>query len=230
MQHKDYLQYKKTIERHCAELPKGLQCPLMYEAHRWGVSRFAWSIMTVANATEILQLLFKQRSFDMIVSMGAGAGYVEHTFRQAAQELEQPLQVLAFDDNPPRNCHVEVSKGSPSAIATLGDQSGSILLLCWPPFGDAHTTSTMASDATTAFVAQGGKYMIYIGDVHATGDCKFHELLWSNWELYPETQWFQPLEVWVPESMGLLYGGYDSIGVYKLRDKPLPPPSTTSTS
>ena len=53
------------------------------------------SIMTVANATEILQLLFKQRSFDMIVSMGAGAGYVEHTFRQAAQELEQPLQVRA---------------------------------------------------------------------------------------------------------------------------------------
>ena len=137
--------------------------------------------------------------------------------------MGQPLTVRAYDAEPPRHpCHVPVQKGGPEMLAETGPFADDALLLCWPPFGGAgEGQSTMAYDACTRFAAHGGRFLIYVGDVHATGDVRFHDLLHTHWRLYDETQWFSPPEVWVPARMGLVYGGHDSIGVYRLRDEPL---------
>ena len=71
------------------------------------------------------------------------------------------------------------------------------------------------------FAQCGGRYLVYIGDVTATGDWLFHEMLYSEWELFQDIFNFTPIENWVPKEMGMLYAGCDSVGVYKMRDQPL---------
>eukprot|EP01010_Urceolus_cornutus_P004836 NODE_795_length_1336_cov_259.575758_g603_i0.p1 GENE.NODE_795_length_1336_cov_259.575758_g603_i0~~NODE_795_length_1336_cov_259.575758_g603_i0.p1 ORF type:complete len:379 (-),score=87.70 NODE_795_length_1336_cov_259.575758_g603_i0:132-1268(-) len=220
----DYVGYKQAIDGYCARLPPVIQIPFKYEAHRWGVSRFAWSIFGAENAKQILDLLRKQEGGELtgMISMGAGTGYVEFVIQRSVEEMDWHIDINAFDENPPKHCHFPVQKGTVEQISEQTDLSSSFLLLCWPPFGGKEENqSTMGSDALAAFTSRGGKFLVYIGDPHATGDWRFHEDLWKYWKLHSEVEWFTPLMTWVPQHMGLIYGGQDSIGVYSLRAVPL---------
>ncbi len=41
------------------------------------------------------------------------------------------------------------------------------------------------------------------GGIGPPGDCRFHELLWTHWELLHEVQQFTPLEVPASQSFGM---------------------------
>ena len=152
----DYLAFRRQVCECRGRLPALLQIPFTYEAHKWATARFAWTLCGPTQATQVLELLFRQQPFQRVLSMGAGTGYVEHVFNGASQSMRRPLEFLAFDQTPvgPGDYSVKVQRGGPEAFARLGDLSLSILLLCWPPFGSQQNKeSTMASDCLKVFHA-----------------------------------------------------------------------------
>eukprot|EP01064_Diplonema_japonicum_P015312 TRINITY_DN2302_c1_g1_i1.p1 TRINITY_DN2302_c1_g1~~TRINITY_DN2302_c1_g1_i1.p1 ORF type:complete len:351 (+),score=85.01 TRINITY_DN2302_c1_g1_i1:37-1089(+) len=226
----DYVEFKKKVDAYHARLPSILQVPFMYEAHRWATSRFAWSLTGPENAKEVLELVFEdsKKECKRMFSMGSGTGYIEHVFVNTSKEMGKELEVHAFDVLKVKDkdkyitFDVTVKEGDVNNLAEYGDMSDAVLLLCWPPFGSQRgEESTMAHDCIKQYAKQGGRQLIYIGDVNATGDWRYHDHLASNWEILPKTFDFKKLNAWVPQQMGLIYAGNDSIGVYRLREKPL---------
>ncbi|KAJ9462141.1 hypothetical protein DIPPA_14870 [Diplonema papillatum] len=224
----DYQAFKRAVDLYYRRLPAILQPAFMYEAHRWATRGYAWSLTYPENAEAILKVLFAKGDFKRIFSMGSGSGYIEHTFLNAGSKLDHPLEVHAFDAMDPkptdRRIHfdVVVEQGDVSSLKEYGDMTNSLLLLCWPPFGSqVREESTMAFDCIREFEEQNGEYLIYIGDVNATGDWRFHDRMASHWEILKETFELAKLEVWVPQQMGLVYAGNDSVGIYKKRETPL---------
>eukprot|EP01063_Lacrimia_lanifica_P020559 TRINITY_DN27855_c0_g1_i1.p1 TRINITY_DN27855_c0_g1~~TRINITY_DN27855_c0_g1_i1.p1 ORF type:complete len:352 (+),score=105.78 TRINITY_DN27855_c0_g1_i1:91-1146(+) len=223
----DYMEYRRQIVAYHSRLPHILMAPFMYEAHRWATSRYAWSLTGPQHAEAMLSIMFdKQPKSKRMFSMGSGTGYIEHVFHNAAKGLGKALAINAYDRQDPIRRRikfdVEVQQGDVSNLKAFGDMSDAILMLCWPPFGSQQgEESTMAFDAVNQFAEQGGQQLIYIGDVNATGDWRFHEKLASHWKLHEETFQLPKLDVWVPQHMGLIYAGFDSIGLYSIRDVPL---------
>ena len=171
----DYMEFKRQVDGRYRRLPAILHAPFMYEAHRWATSRYAWSLTGPDNAREMLEAAFKyKKQCSKIVSMGAGTGYIEHVFFHAAKELSHEVKVYAYDAMPQKKIGVkfdiEVEMGDVDSLAAFGDMSEDILLLCWPPFGSkVREESQMAYDTILKFAQQGGDFLIYVGDVNATG-------------------------------------------------------------
>lgn len=231
----DYLQFKRLIDKHAKALPPILHVPWYYEAHRWATSRFAWSLTGPDTATAVLSVLFSEvPDCATLISVGSGTGYTESVFLQASRQMQHELEVHAYDLTPQRDPHqriafeVEVAVASSENMRSLGDLSRAVLLLCWPPFGSSSgEQSTMGFDTLNLFSELGGRYLIYIGDVNATGDWRYHELLASQWRPLEGSFELPPLEVWEPKKMGLIYAGNDTVAVYARRAEPVqlrPPP------
>ena len=242
----DYVGYKRLVDTCCRRLPTIVQPAFMYEAHRWATSRYAWSLAGPENAREMLGVTFRHKPrCSRILSMGAGTGYIEHVFLHAARDVGKPVDVRAYDLMPQKRVgaidfDVKVQMGGVDSLQAFGDLSEDVLLLCWPPFGSkVGEESRMAYDTVLQFEKQGGNFLVYIGDVNATGmdkaskkgpiairtfpsgDWRFHDHLASHWESLPETLELTKLDVWVPQKMGLIYAGNDSAGLYRKRDVPL---------
>eukprot|EP01061_Rhynchopus_euleeides_P045989 TRINITY_DN8550_c0_g1_i1.p1 TRINITY_DN8550_c0_g1~~TRINITY_DN8550_c0_g1_i1.p1 ORF type:complete len:346 (+),score=81.74 TRINITY_DN8550_c0_g1_i1:45-1082(+) len=234
----NYMEYKRLIDAHYRRLPAVLHVAFMYEAHRWATSRYAWSLTGPDNANEILDLVFKFKpQCNRMMSMGSGTGYIEHVFLHSSRDIGRELEIHAYDAMPQKKVGVEfdvpVKMGDVSSLTAHGDMSNTVLLLCWPPFGSkVREESRMAFDTVLKFTEQGGDFLVYIGDVNATGDWRYHDHLASHWELLKETFDLKKVDVWVPQQMGLIYAGNDTIGIYRKRDVPLKiePPQWTVTA
>jgi hypothetical protein len=123
-----------------------------------------------------------------IVELGAGRGY------WAAQLSGAGLVVDAYDLQPPDRA--QNPSFLPAAGQTrmwhqvgglhefterLGDRSGFVLFLCWPPgWGN-----TMASDALAKFEEAGGGRVIYVGEPKGgmAGSDAFFDALSARWKL-----------------------------------------------
>nr|CCC95390.1 unnamed protein product [Trypanosoma congolense IL3000] len=247
----DYQIFKDEIDRCRRELPDILKVPLTYEAHRIASTAYAWSLVSPKQVKDALDAAYKVHpEIECVVSVGSGGGYVEHIFNRVANGVaakpkppdpslgvssfegvlasfypEKRLPIYAFDDIA-LNCpySVSVSLGGPVMLLSLRCPT-SILLLCWPPFGSPEgEQSSMGFEALEYFTSAGGQVVIYIGDVASTGDWRFHELLHTHYKLVKGYPVRREVRRWCPQDMGLLYAGNDTIGVYKVREKPLPPP------
>ena len=200
----DYTEFRRRVKSYHKRLPMVVQIPFMYEAHRWATSRYAWSLINKDTFNEIFEILFKyQPDCKRMVSVGSGTGYVEHVAYHSAKEMGRELDMQAFDvliqNGEGRiNFDVKVQVGGVESLEKLGDMSETVLLLCWPPFGSQRgEESQMAFDTIRLYESMGGKYLVYVGDVNATGDWRFHDRLASHWGILEETYEFSPLDVWV---------------------------------
>lgn len=131
---------------------------------------------------------------------------------------ERVVPIFAFDELIRRyEYSVHVSVGGPFSVLSL-DCENSVLLLCWPPFGSyAEEQSSMGYEALEYFHQRGGKVLIFIGDVSATGDWRFHEMRDKYFKLAREYSVRREVKRWIPQEMGQIYAGNDTIGVYERR-------------
>eukprot|EP00760_Papus_ankaliazontas_P018424 PhM_4_TR17483/c0_g1_i3/m.96804 len=240
----DYAAYKARIDELCSEksgLPPEYRVPVKYEAHRWGTSRFGWSLFGPRNVQDVLKYIFNvmrqrpqnsestfepKQKLHRILSMGAGRGYTEHLFAAAlaAHKSFGISEVLAYDTqvNVPRQIrfNVPVKYGTPETLRDFGSLKDTVLLLVWPPFGSkVNEESRMGYDTLVNFAVRDGRVLIYVGDPSATGDWRFHELLMSSW--IREEAFRSDVPVWVPQEMGLLFAGSDQVAIYTRRAQPL---------
>ncbi|WP_405161907.1 hypothetical protein OG203_37225 [Nocardia sp. NBC_01499] len=121
-----------------------------------------------------------------VLELGAGRGY------WAGQLARIGVEVAAFDSEPPDragNVSFPEASGQLDVWHHVGglaefaaeEQSGCVLLLCWPPgWGDP-----MASKALHAFEEAGGERLIYLGEPKGgkTGDDAFFDHLDATWHL-----------------------------------------------
>jgi hypothetical protein len=245
---KDHQAYKKLIDKLRSSLPHMVRIPLSFEAHRLASTYFGWSLVGPEEAAEALTAAICETPLpkaSTIVSMGSGTGYIEHVFAEAikllpkrkstcpktGKELDdgvpvlsearaQSFSVMAFDEILRESkFSVPVQMGTPDTINCLPDVKNTILLLCWPPFGSpGGPAATMGHDALRRFFDLGGKSVIYIGDVASTGDYDFHVLLQEAFRPCPSYRTRHDVTRWIPQEMGLVYAGNDTIGVYKKRE------------
>jgi hypothetical protein len=221
----NYNSFKERIDEFRRRAPNSIKVPISFEAHRFGTMHFGWSLFSLTDATHVLEALYKYNpSLGGFVSIGAGTGYTEHLLRKASENMQldslKKLTFFAFDERLPKEPRfgVAVSYGTPEILRSFRDLRDTTLLLCWPPFSSKDDElSTMASDALTIFVEQGGRSLVYIGDGASTGDWKFHELLTEHWKPLPGYRFRRELRRWIPQEMGLVYAGNDTVGVYSLR-------------
>ncbi|PWV05892.1 hypothetical protein C3747_123g86 [Trypanosoma cruzi] len=247
----DYQTYKTVIDRYREAIPDILKIPLTYEAHRIASMAFAWSLVSPKCVKDALDAAYRALpEMSALVSIGSGTGYIEHIFNRVANGVaavpkdpdlslgpssfegvhasfypHKKLPIFAFDEVA-LNCpySVAVSLGGPASLLSL-KCSTSVLLLCWPPFGSPQEEqSSMGFEALEYFTQAGGQIVIYIGDVASTGDWRFHELLYTHYKLLKDYPVRRELRRWYPQEMGLIYAGNDTIGVYKVRNQPLPSP------
>ncbi|EPY35610.1 hypothetical protein STCU_01064 [Strigomonas culicis] len=189
---------------------------------------------------------------EAVVSVGSGTGYIEHVFNRILHKVimrpewevdrarhpvssfdgvravlgagaPASLPFFAFDELALRTTYsVHVCLGGPLVMLSLNCPK-TALLLCWPPFGSPQEEqSSMAFEALEYFTHNGGRVVIYIGDVASTGDWRFHQLLYSHYRLVKDYSVRRELRRWSPQEMGLVYAGNDTIGVYRRRDAPNP--------
>jgi hypothetical protein len=130
------------------------------------------------------------------------------------------FSILAFDEILRESrFSVPVQLGTPDVINCLPDPTRTVLLLCWPPFGSPNGPhATMGYDVLRRFVDLGGRSVIYIGDVASTGDYDFHVLLQEAFRPVASYRTRHELPRWMPQEMGLVYAGNDTIGVYCRRE------------
>ena len=246
----DYQLYKTEVDRYRAQLPDLFKIPLTYEAHRVANVVFAWSLVSPAHVRDAMNTVVREfPELEAIVSMGSGAGYIEHIFNRVMHNVplreewevdrrrfpttafdnvrcdfygKRVIPIFAFDALALQGTYsVHVSMGGPVALYSL-DCRKSALLLCWPPFGSREREeSSMGFEALEYYTRQGGTALIYIGDTAATGDWRFHMLLKTHYKLVRAYPVRRELRRWCPQEMGFVYGGNDTIGVYRLRDVPL---------
>lgn len=129
------------------------------------------------------------------------------------------LAFFAFDEIiRPARYSVSVNYGEPHVLLSM-DCTRSALLLCWPPFGSPEEEqSSMGFEALRHYTKQGGRAVIYVGDVSSTGDWRFHSLLAQQYVLCPSYIVRKEVRRWCPQDMGLVYAGCDTIAVYVRRD------------
>lgn len=135
------------------------------------------------------------------------------------------LEVIAFDNLSVLKDYysVNVCVGDPLSVVSQSNCSDTVLLLCWPPFGSPQEEqSSMGYETLEHFRFCGGRLVIYIGDVASTGDWRFHRQLYMYYKLVRDYPVRRELRRWLPQEMGLVYAGNDTIGVYELRQTPLP--------
>lgn len=132
--------------------------------------KYAWSL-----PTEDLALLIKKHLPEgyKIIEIGAGTGYFGWFLSQ------YDIDVKCYDIQPYHNSHCdnkwfEIESADEFISADYSDRA---LMLCWPPY-----SSPMAYNALNAYK---GDYVIYIGegDGGCTGDDKFHDMLYENWDV-----------------------------------------------
>ncbi|KAH9586140.1 hypothetical protein LSM04_004847 [Trypanosoma melophagium] len=247
----DYQVFKNLIDEYRDILPDILKVPLTYEAHRMASSVFAWSLVSPKHVKDALDAAYRTLpEMSCLVSIGSGAGYIEHVFNRVANGVPavpkgpdaslgpssfdnvnasfypgKKLPIYAFDEVA-LNCpySVAVSLGGPASLLSLHCPSA-VLLLCWPPFGSPQEEqSSMGFEALEYFTQAGGRILIYIGDVASTGDWRFHEYLYTHYKLVKGYPVRREVRRWCPQEMGLVYAGNDTIGVYELREQPLSSP------
>lgn len=81
----DYQLYKTKVEEYRRQVPDLLKIPLSYEAHRIATTVFAWSLVGPEDAKLALDVaLLHHPELELVVSLGAGTGYVEHVFNRVA--------------------------------------------------------------------------------------------------------------------------------------------------
>lgn len=240
----DHLAYKDLIDRLRAEVvPHMVRIPLLFEAHRLASTYFAWSLFGPTEAQTALTAAITETPLldaTCLISMGSGTGYIEHVFAEAlknmllnhnssnnntssklSKDVLQSFSVLAFDEIlRTSRFSVPVQYGTPDAINCLPDPTKSILLLSWPPFGTpGGPQATMGHDVLKRYVELGGQCVIYIGDVASTGDYDFHCLLQQTFRPVPSYRTRHDVRRWVPQEMGLVFAGNDTVGVYKRRQE-----------
>ncbi|KEG14104.1 hypothetical protein DQ04_00621130 [Trypanosoma grayi] len=247
----DYQLFKSEIDRYREAFPDILKVPLTYEAHRIASTAFAWSLVSPKQVKDALDAAYRALpDLSCLVSIGSGAGYIEHIFNRVANGVGaasngpdvalgpssfegvyasfypgKKLPIYAFDEVA-LSCpySVVVSLGGPASLLSLHCPTA-ILLLCWPPFGSPQEEqSSMGFEALEYFTQAGGRIVIYIGDTASTGDWRFHELLYTHYKLLKEYGVRREVRRWCPQEMGLIYAGNDTIGVYEARSQPLSPP------
>jgi len=236
----DHIAYKNLIDKLRSELPHTIRIPLSFEGHRLASTYFGWSLVGPEEAAEAMQAAITETPMPQastLISMGSGTGYIEHVFANAISNVLPTLKdpktgapviseanaksfsVLAFDEILRESRFtVPVQMGTPDVMNSLPDPKNSILLLCWPPFGSpGGPQATMGYDALRRYVDLGGECVIYIGDVASTGDYDFHVLLQEQFRPCPAYRTRHDVRRWIPQEMGLVYAGNDTIGVYKKR-------------
>lgn len=243
---KDHVAYKLLIDQLRSALPHMVRIPLSFEAHRLASTYFGWSLVGPDEAAEALAAAICETPLaeaSTLISMGSGTGYIEHVFAEslkllpkrtkkssaaAAHASLEPVlteaqadsfSVLAFDEIlRDSRFSVPVQIGNPDVINSLPDPKNTILLLCWPPFGSpGGPQATMGYDVLRRFLELGGQSVIYIGDVASTGDFDFHILLQEAFKPVPSYRTRHDVRRWIPQEMGLVYAGNDTIGVYRKR-------------
>lgn len=129
---------------------------------------FAWSIPSDEIGPAILH------HTTQVVEIGAGTGYWAWFLSQYG------IDVQAYDANPYLNrwhqndvCWFPIEQGGASKAGRHPDRA---LLLCWPPYN-----TPMAYYALKAYK---GDTVIYVGEGSGgcTGDDRFHDLLYAEWE------------------------------------------------
>ena len=145
--------------------------------------------------------------------------------------------------------YLPLQYGTPETITqSFPSTARSILLLVWPPIGHLlpdgspapqpnTTPNPMASDALRRFVANGGRFLVYIGEKlqgGCTGDPEFHRMLQDgNWALLNEDRNGNStisMDKWCPHADAAASGanfisgvsGNDNIWVYFLKSPPRP--------
>ncbi|KAG5500411.1 hypothetical protein JKF63_03504 [Porcisia hertigi] len=246
----DYQLYKTEVDRYRLQLPDLFKIPLSYEAHRVANIVFAWSLITPLDARDAMNSVVQEfPDVESIISIGSGAGYIEHIFNRVMHEVplreewavdrsrfrrtsfdhvrcdfygKRIIPIFAFDALALQKTYsVHVSIGGPISLYSLNCKN-SVLLLCWPPFGSREREeSSMGFEALEYYTRGGGTMLIYVGDTAATGDWRFHMLLKSHYKLVRDYPVRRELRRWHPQEMGFVYAGNDTIGVYRLRDTPL---------
>lgn len=246
----DYQLFKSEVDRYRALLPDIFKIPLTYEAHRVANVLFAWSLLSPIHARDAMDVVVRLLpNIQSMISIGSGAGYIEHVFNRVMHPValheewqvdherfskssfdgvqcsfygRRTIPIYAFDELALRGTYsVHVSIGGPLSAFSLNCRE-SVLLLCWPPFGSRENEeSSMGLEALEYFMQGHGSVVIYIGDVAATGDWRFHMLLASHFKLVRDYQVRRELRRWCPQEMGFVYGGNDTIGVYERRETPL---------
>lgn len=245
----DYQLYKSEVDRYRSQLPDLFKIPLTFEAHRVANIVFAWSLISPEHARDVMDtVVLEFPEVESIVSVGSGAGYIEHVFNRVMHQVplreewavdrrrfprtsfdhvrcsfygQRTIPIFAFDALALQGTYsVHVSMGGPISLYSL-DCKHAVLLLCWPPFGSREREeSSMGFEALEYFTREGGTMLIYVGDTAATGDWRFHMLLKSHYKLVQEYPVRRELRRWCPQEMGFVYGGNDTVGVYRLRDVP----------
>lgn len=156
------------------------------------------------------------KSLDVVSALQSSyEGMVSSSYAGAGRRLA----FFAFDEIiRPARYSVSVNYGEPHVLLSL-DCTRAALLLCWPPFGSPEEEqSSMGFEALRHYTAQGGRAVIYVGDVSSTGDWRFHSLLAQQYTLCPSYVVRKEVRRWCPQDMGLVYAGCDSIAVYVRRD------------
>ncbi|KAK7200987.1 hypothetical protein NESM_000158100 [Novymonas esmeraldas] len=246
----DYQLYKTEVDRYRCQLPDLFKIPLTFEAHRVASIVFAWSLVSPAQARDAMNAVVRALpDVESIVSIGSGAGYIEHVFNRVMHPVplreewavdrwrfpstsfdhvrcdffgKRVIPLFAFDSLALRGTYsVHVSMGGPISLYSLRCRHA-VLLLCWPPFGSREREeSSMGFEALEYFTREGGTMLIYVGDTAATGDWRFHMLLKTHYRLVQDYPVRREVRRWCPQEMGFVYGGNDTIGVYRLRETPL---------
>lgn len=214
----DYQQYKTLVDDYRQKIPNSLRIPFTKEAHRIGCSKFAWSLVNESEVVASLRTALEANpSTECILSVGASSGYVEYLYATAASRLKPNVKVEAYDEIPNPRFNVKVEPGGPERVMSIPRQN-TLLLLCWPPFGSQEKDlSTMGFDTLSNFLRAGGSTVIYIGDESSTGDFRFHGLLAQTFRPAKGYRVRHELRRWVPQEMGMVFAGQDSIGVYVRR-------------
>ncbi|GET90004.1 hypothetical protein, conserved [Leishmania tarentolae] len=248
----DYQLFKTEVDHYRSLLPDLFKIPLTFEAHRVANIVFAWSLLSPVHARDAMNSVLQEfPNIESMISVGSGAGYIEHIFNRVMHQVplreewevdrkrfpttsfdnvrcdfygKRTISIFAFDALALQGTYsVHVSVGGPISLYSL-DCKQSVLLLCWPPFGSREREeSSMGFETLEYFTRQGGSMLIYIGDTAATGDWRFHMLLKSHYKLVQDYPVRRELRRWCPQEMGFVYGGNDTIGVYRLRETPLSP-------
>jgi hypothetical protein len=215
---RDYQAYKTVVDEVRERIPNAFRIPFTKEAHRIGCSKFAWSLVSDEQVAGSLRaVLALNPATDCVLSVGASSGYVEYLYKVSAERQGHAVRIEAYDEIPNPRFDVVVQRGGPEQ-ALRCDRRNTALLLCWPPFGSQEKDlSTMGFDTLTNFLRAGGNTVIYIGDESSTGDFRFHALLAQTMRTAPGYRVRQEIRRWVPQDMGMVFAGQDSIGVYVKR-------------
>ena len=134
-------------------------------------AKYCWSVPT----PELIEVF---ASAGPVVSVGSGTGYLESLLVQAGADVIATDAFLGERNTySHREQWMEVTEmDCAEAAARWADRA---LLISWPPYN-----RPMGSSALESYLEAGGHTVLYLGEGWGgcTGDERFHELLWENFE------------------------------------------------